>query len=115
MFERSMGTRRNTSAAIFGDVPCQGLGQGNGTGPQIWAVVSTPVLYYLRSEGYGVAFKTSISGDVVRFVGYAFVDDTDICQTGQDEFANGEEVATQMQGAIDAWEGGMRSSRRAIV
>jgi hypothetical protein len=58
-------------------VPCQGLGQGNGVGPQIWAVVTTPVLNYLRSEGYGVAFKTSISGeDLIRFVGYAFVFDT---------------------------------------
>jgi hypothetical protein len=55
-------------------VPCQGLGQRNGAGPQMWAVVSTPVLYYLHTEGYGVAFKTSISGDVIRFVGYAFVD-----------------------------------------
>jgi hypothetical protein len=55
------------------------LGQGNGTGPQIGAVASkTPVLHYLRSEGCGVAFRTSISGDVIRFVSYAFVDDTDI-------------------------------------
>jgi hypothetical protein len=56
---------------------------------------------------YGVAFNTSISGDVIRFVGYAFVDDTDICQTGKDKFSTREEVATQMQGAMDAWEGGM--------
>jgi hypothetical protein len=96
-------------------VPCQGLCQGNGAGPQIWAVVSTPVLNCLRSEGYGVAFKTSISGDHIRFVGYAFVDDTDICQTGQDEFTTGQEVATQMQGAMDAWEGGMRATGGAIV
>jgi hypothetical protein len=48
-------------------------------------------------------------------VGYAFVDDTDICQAGQDEFTTGEEVATQMQGAMDAWEGGMRTTRGAIV
>jgi hypothetical protein len=96
-------------------VPCQGLDQGNGAGPQIWAVVSPPVLNYLRNEGYGVAFKTSISGDLIRFVGYAFVDDTDICQTGQDEFTTGEEVAIQMQGAMDAWEGGMRATGGTIV
>jgi hypothetical protein len=53
--------------------PCQGLGQGNGAGPQRWAVVSTPVLNYLRSEGCGVAFKASISGRVIQFGGYAFV------------------------------------------
>jgi hypothetical protein len=63
--------------AIYGDskksfdgdrwlVPWQGLGQGNRAGPQIWAVVSTPVLNYLRNERYGVALKTSISGDVIR-------------------------------------------------
>jgi hypothetical protein len=57
-----------------------------------------------------VAFKTSISGAHIRFVGYAFADDTDICQTGQDEFTTGEEVATQMQGAMDAWEGWMRAT-----
>ena len=32
-------------------VPIQGVGQGNGAGPQIWAVVSTPVLNMLRSLG----------------------------------------------------------------
>ena len=32
-------------------VPIQGVGQGNGAGPQIWAVVSTPVLNMLRAEG----------------------------------------------------------------
>jgi hypothetical protein len=48
-------------------------------------------------------------------VGYAFVDDTDICQSGQDEFTAGEEVATQMQGTMYAWEGGMRAARGAIV
>jgi uncharacterized Zn-binding protein involved in type VI secretion len=62
-----------------------------------------------------VAFKTSISGDHIRFVGYAFVDDTYICQTGQDESATGEEVAAQIQGAMDAWEGGMRATGGAIV
>jgi hypothetical protein len=62
-----------------------------------------------------VAFKTSISGDLIRFVGYAFVDGTDICQTGQDEITTGEEVATQMQGAMDAWKGGMRATGVAIV
>jgi hypothetical protein len=81
---------------------------------------STFVLYYLRSEGYGVAFfKTSISGDIVRSAGYAFVDDTDICQTRNDEFVTGEEVATQTQGAMDAWEGGWdqleeRSSKKSF-
>jgi hypothetical protein len=59
----------------------------------------------------GVQKKTSISAVIIRFVGYAFVDDTDICQTGQDEFVTGEEVATQMQGAVDT---GRRATGGAI-
>jgi hypothetical protein len=62
-------------------VPIQGVGQGNGAGPQIWAVVSTPVLNMLRHEGYGVYFRTAITGTTISFVGYAFVDDTDLCVT----------------------------------
>jgi len=44
-------------------VPVVGIGQGNGAGPQIWAVVSTPILDLLRQEGYGTAFKATISGN----------------------------------------------------
>jgi hypothetical protein len=40
-------------------VPIQGVGQGNGVGPQIWAVVSTPVLNMLRHEGYGAYFRAA--------------------------------------------------------
>jgi hypothetical protein len=77
---------------IFGDsrlnfggdmwtVTVQGVGQGNGAGLQIWAIILTPVLNMMREEGVGAFFKASISGDELSFVGYAFVDDTDLCET----------------------------------
>jgi hypothetical protein len=56
-------------------VPIQGEGQGNGAGPQIWALVSTPVLDLLQAVGYGAFFKAVISGQEIHFVGYGFVDD----------------------------------------
>jgi len=62
-------------------VPVAGIDQGNGTGPQIWAVVSTPILHLLQQEGYGAAFKAAMSGDQIQFVGYSFVDDMDLIQT----------------------------------
>ena len=40
-------------------VPFQGVGQGNGAGPQIWAVVSTPIFNMLRSMGFGAFFKAT--------------------------------------------------------
>ena len=38
-------------SGAFYVVPIRGVGQGNGAGPQIWAVVSTLVSNMLRSLG----------------------------------------------------------------
>jgi hypothetical protein len=47
-------------------------------GPEIWAVASTPLLKMMKDEGFGFMYKTSIEGKHLHFVGYRFVDDTDI-------------------------------------
>jgi hypothetical protein len=55
----------HTVRTIYGDsksgyggtlwaVPYSGVGQGNGVGPAIWAVVSTPVLKMMKDEGFGI-------------------------------------------------------------
>jgi hypothetical protein len=93
-------------------VPIQGVGQGNGAGPQIWAVVSTPVLNLLRHEGYGAYFQKATT---ISFVGYAFVDDTDLCITGQNPNDTEADVALRMQQALDLWEGHIRATGGAIV
>eukprot|EP00957_Ditylum_brightwellii_P182948 13935345-Ditylum_brightwellii.AAC.1 len=53
-------------------IPClpllQGLGQGNGAAPCIWALVSTPVLNAIREQGFGVAFKCAISKNSFKLV-----------------------------------------------
>jgi hypothetical protein len=59
-----------------GPGPMHGIMQGNGKGPALWAVVSSPVLEMLRAEGFGYIFKLTISGDTIHFVGFRFVDDT---------------------------------------
>jgi hypothetical protein len=59
-----------------------GICQGNGAGPAIWAVVSTPLLNLLHSKGFGLSFISPISRNHTSFVGYSFVDDTDLIQTG---------------------------------
>jgi hypothetical protein len=63
---------------IFGDselsfggklwvVPVQSIGQGNGAGPTMWALVSTPVLSLLRAEGCGAFFRAALTVDEVKF------------------------------------------------
>jgi hypothetical protein len=96
-------------------VPIQGVGQGNGAGPQIWAVVSTPVLNMLCSEGHRCFFRTALTGKDVSFVGYAFVDDTDLIVTAPDMIADWQNVAKRMQDSVTAWEGGIRATGGAIV
>ena len=61
----------------------QGVYQGNGAGPIIWAVVSSPLLQILKEDGYGTFFQSSISRLPIRTVGFAFVDDTDLIQTAK--------------------------------
>jgi hypothetical protein len=93
----------------------QGISQGNGTGPMMWAVVSTPVLNVMRTEGFGTFFKACISGESICSVGYSFVDDTDLSQTAKTPTDTEEEVASEMQRALDTWEGAIRATGGAII
>ena len=90
--------------------PPQGVGQGNGAGPAIWAVVSTPVLNMLRSGGHGAHFKLAISGEDVLLVGFAFVDDGDVVQTASSPYIDGDQMLAEGQAGIDCYTGGMRAT-----
>jgi hypothetical protein len=110
----------HTVRTIYGDsksgyrgtlwaVPYYGVGQGNGAGPAIWEVVSTPLLKTMKDEGFGFMYKTSIGGKELHSVCYSFIDDTDLIEYGQpgESF---QVMATCMQEAIGTWEGGLRST-----
>jgi hypothetical protein len=96
-------------------VPLHGSGQGNGGGPMLWAVVSTPKLKMMKSEGFGTFFCACISGDHIRFVGYSFIDDMDLIQMAQYPNKSKLEVASEMQRALDTWEGSLWAMGSAIV
>eukprot|EP00978_Attheya_sp_CCMP212_P001589 scaffold3244_cov37-Attheya_sp.AAC.4 len=97
-------------AVAFESLP-QGLNQGNGAGPGIWAVVSTPVLNMLRENGFGATFELAITGGDVQLVGFAFVDDSDIIQTAAatlDE--HGSVLNERAQEALDHFVFGMNAT-----
>jgi hypothetical protein len=94
-------------------VPIHGIGQGNGAGPAIWAVVSTPLLNVLRTKGFGCEIKSPLSSEYFRFVGYAFVDDTDLIQSQLQE--NPDQARRYLQEAIDTWEASLKATCGAIV
>ena len=77
-----------------------GVGQGNGAGPAIWAVISTVFFDTLRKNGFGAILKAPFSKVEVNLTGYGFVDDTDLLQTGlsTDEYWDS---ATKLQSAVE--------------
>ncbi len=108
------GDSKDSYDAADAATPIQGLGQGNGAGPTIWALISTPVLNLLRTHGFGIKITSCISGDYLHFVGYCFVDDTDLVEF-PGEVTTASTVAASIQQSVDAWEAGIRATGGAIV
>ena len=109
------GNSQNTYGGPLWLVPMQGIFQGNDMGPMFWAVVSTPVLKVMQKEGFGTFFRACITGNTIHFVGYSFVDDTDLIQTARTPNETETEVASEMQRALNTWEGVIRATGGAIV
>jgi hypothetical protein len=105
--EHTISTTYGDSEETYGGdlwvIPMQGVYQGNGVGPSIWAVVSLPLLDIMREDEFGTVFKMSVSSQDIRFVGYAFVDDTDL-EFKQDCTETGDEMREQMQAGVNMWE-----------
>jgi len=102
------------STNIWG-VQVSGIGQGNGAGPQIWAVVSTPILDLLCQEKFRAAFKASISNNHIAFIGYSFVDNTDLIQTGPNIDSTCDNILPLMQATLDTWSAGLQVTSSALV
>jgi hypothetical protein len=95
-------------------IPMHGIGQGNGAGPAIWAVVSTPLLNILHEQGYGVSLVTPIFGLTLNYSGFAFVDDTDLVQMALYNQSSSD-VCNKLQAAVDLWEASLAAISGAIV
>jgi len=93
--------------------PIAGIGQGNGAGPQIWAAVSSPMFEIMRSQGFYANIVASISGLTKQLVGFAFVDDTDLCVHGPHITRNN--ARESMQKSVDEWQGLLRATGGALV
>ena len=94
--------------------PLHGVGQGNGAGPAIWAVISTVFFDLLRDKGYGFKMKAPLSKLALHLAGCGFVDDTDLLQIGlvEDDYF---EVAAKLQEALHWWEKCTQVSGGALV
>jgi Reverse transcriptase (RNA-dependent DNA polymerase) len=79
-----------------------GILQGNGAGPMIWAMLSTPLLEYMRSKGFGVNISNSETGDSFLVTAFSFVDDTDFIQSLNNQNSPSEETQQTLNNWVDA-------------
>lgn len=111
-------TAYGDSESHFGGIeiiPMHGICQGNGAGPAIWAVVSTPILDMLKSANLGSRITTPISLTSFRCCGFSFMDGTDTIQTASSNQETWQSVVQDLQTALNTWEGGLKATGGAII
>jgi len=95
-------------------VPIQGVGQGNGAGPQIWAVVSSPIFDMVRAHGLGATFCSNVTKANLHLVGFGFVDDVDLVAANSSIATTPSQIVNTLQKTLDLWEKGLRTSGGAL-
>ena len=88
----------------------QGVLQGNATGPTVWILLSSVVFEILHKRGFAVEMCTSISKQLFQMVGFAYVDDCDLFQSGNDPI----EVHASTQDLLVSWSSIMDVTGGAI-
>jgi len=78
----------------------------------MWAAVSSPLFTIMQEDGFLAKVICAMMQLSCCFSGSAFVDNTDLCVSGQ---ANATQTAQRMQGSITNWEGLLRTMGGALV
>ena len=91
------------SGPVYGNevIPISGIGQGNGMGPTLWALISFKLLLMMHTAGHGVRVTSALTNTIISLVGFAFVDDTDLFYAGATSTTTGAALAVVFQGALD--------------
>jgi exonuclease III len=66
------------------DSPPMGAGQGNGAGPQMWAVLSATLFMAMHLEGLSTQFCQKMTEKVISLIGFMYVDDMDLIRICDD-------------------------------
>ena len=89
-------------------------GQGNGMGPALWALILTKIIEAMRRAGHGITFVTALTKNIIAFVGFAFVDNTDLGISADSPSVSGEELIASAQAAMNLWSQLLVATGRAL-
>jgi ribonuclease HI len=96
-------------------IPLHGIGQGNGAGPAIWAVISTILLNILVEDNLAATFTSAISQTLLTIAAWCWVDDCDLLGTAVKPWERGEDCLDRAQQQMDHWEGLLTATGGGIV
>ena len=105
--EPQYGGRQRKAAGL---TPIQGILQGNGMGPFVWAFISTILIGCMHTMGYTSYLQGAMTALVIRMMGYAFGDNTNLTITIRDNSTPASAFLNRFQQAVDCWEGVLRAS-----
>ena len=91
-----------------------GLGQGNGSGPAVWSVVSSKMFQVMHKRGASTTMKSPITKDEIDLCGFAFVDDSDLIAMSESD-NDPIEARENMQKVVNEWEGVCKTTGGALV
>jgi hypothetical protein len=78
-----------------------GAGQGNGAGPQMWAVISAVLFLAMHMEGFSTTFCQKMTSRFLSLTGFMYVDDMDlICISDE---ADSNEINEELQLMLGYW------------
>ena len=104
------------STDYFGhsESPLQGLCQGNKGAPAMWLCMSAALVEMMHREGCVTNFKSAMSVAILIFIGFIFVDDTDLMVMTKNDNEMPSQIITCMQHHVVVWQGGLRASGGAL-
>jgi hypothetical protein len=76
--------------------------------------VSTSLINMLKTAGFGVQSFSAITKTALRFLGFSFVDDTDVVHAAPSVHTPGEGVFPPMMELFTHWEGGVKATGGAL-
>jgi hypothetical protein len=108
-------TAYGTSQQSYGRIhtPLQGVLQGNGAGPAIWLLISSPLINMLRTQGFGFQSSNILLDASYTFTCSTYVDNTDLIHNGNDTTTT--RIIADMQRMLDHWAGGLRATGGTLV
>mmetsp|Transcript_17146 Transcript_17146/g.32461 ORF Transcript_17146/g.32461 Transcript_17146/m.32461 type:complete len:594 (+) Transcript_17146:248-2029(+) len=81
--------------------PPMGAGQGNGAGPQMWAVLSATLFMAMHMEGLSTQFCQKMTDKILSIVGFMYVDDMDLIRICDD--IDTEHLTEELQLTLAYW------------